>query len=104
MARFDVYANPQRSERRLTPYFLDVQNNYIDHVATRVVIPLRKEALFGPRAKHINPLLQVGDVACVLDTSTLGAVPLSVLSSPVAHLSKDRELVQAALDTLFGAY
>ncbi len=104
MARFDVYANPMRSERRHTPYFLDVQNNYIDHVATRVVIPLRKESLFGPRAKHIHPLVQVGELSCVLDTSTLGAVPLAELSAPVAHLGHERDAIQAALDTLFGAY
>ena len=30
MARFDVFANPEASERAETPYFLDVQNDYID--------------------------------------------------------------------------
>jgi toxin CcdB len=34
MARFDVYANPEASERKHTPYLLDVQNDYIDAPAT----------------------------------------------------------------------
>ena len=43
MARLDVYANPEASERKLTPYFMDLQNNHIDHLATRVVVPAAME-------------------------------------------------------------
>jgi toxin CcdB len=104
MARFDVYANPITAERRLTPYFLDVQNDYIDRLDTRVVIPLRREAAFGPRARDLHPLLQVNGEPVVLDTAALGAVPRGELRKPVAHLGDAREPVQAALDTLFGAF
>ena len=44
MARYDVYANPEASERKHTPYLLDVQNDYIDALTTRIVVPLRTEA------------------------------------------------------------
>ena len=47
MARFDVYANPVVAERKHTPYFLDVQNDYIDHIATRVVCPCAAKPLSG---------------------------------------------------------
>ena len=102
MARFDVYANPEASERKLTPYFMDLQNNHIDHLATRVVVPLRREAAFGPRARNLNPLFAVDNV--VMDTAALGAVPGSELRKPVAQLGAHRAEVQEALDTLFGAY
>jgi toxin CcdB len=104
MARFDVFQNPDASERPHTPYFLDVQNDYIDGLDTRVVIPLRSEGAFGPRARDLNPLLQVAGDAVVLDTATLGAVPVSALRRPVLHLDAGRNDVLAALDTLFGAY
>lgn len=104
MARFDVYANPEASERRLTPYFMDVQNNHIDDLATRAVVPLRRETAFGPRARNLNPLLSVGGDNVVMDTAALGAVPVSELRKPVAHLGTHRAEVQEALDTLFGAY
>ena len=58
MARFDVYANPEAAERRLTPYFLDVQNDFIHAVSTRVVVPLRRESVFGPRARNLNPMVR----------------------------------------------
>ena len=104
MARYDVYANPQASERKHTPYLLDVQNNYIDALTTRVVVPLRTEAAFGPRARELNPTFLLATGKVVLDSAALGAIPLSVLRKPVASLHNERSAIQEALDTLFGAY
>jgi toxin CcdB len=104
VARFDVYANPETSERKQTPYFIDIQNNYIDALSTRVVIPLRRESAFGPKARNLNPLLAVGADSVVLDTAAMGAVPLSELRKPLTNLQHDSAAIQEALDTLFGAY
>jgi toxin CcdB len=104
VARFDVYANPVAAERRQIPYFVDVQNEFIDALSTRVVIPLRSEPAFGTRARNLNPVLVVQGVNVVLDTAAVGAVPLAELRKRVASLSEQRALVQEALDTLFGAY
>ena len=104
MARFDVFSNPDAAERAHTPYFLDVQNDYIDHIATRVVVPLRREAAFGPRPRNLNPLVQVNADAVVMDTAAIGAVPVSELRKAVANLRDARAAVHEALDTLFGAY
>jgi toxin CcdB len=104
MARFDVYANPEAAERDHTPCLLDVQNDFIDSLATRVMVPLRREAAFGPRPRNLNPLLTFGTEALVLDTAALGAVPLSALRQPIGELRAARAEVQEALDTLFGAY
>ena len=104
MARFDVYANPDATERKFTPFFLDVQNDYISGLETRVVIPLRRESAFGPRARDLHPVVSVGQDSVVLDTAAIGAVPTSELRQPVAQLRDARADVQAALDTLFGSY
>jgi toxin CcdB len=42
MARFDVYANPTAAERRHTPFYVDVQNDFINTLSSRVVVPLRR--------------------------------------------------------------
>ena len=68
------------------------------------VVPLRREAVFGPRARNLNPALLVGADKVVLDTAALGAVPLAVLRKAVANLRETRAVIQEALDTLFGAY
>ena len=104
MARFDVFNNPDVAERAHTPYFLDVQNDHIDGLESRVVIPLRDQQAFGPRARDLNPQLEVAGAVLILDTAALGAVPLNALRRPVMQLSVGRDEVQAALDTLFGSY
>ncbi len=104
MARFDVYPNPDAAERKHTPYFVDIQNDYIDALQTRVVIPLRREAAFGPRARQLNPMLTIGTDSVVLDTAALGAVPISELRKTVGSLRESRAEVQEALDVLFGSY
>jgi toxin CcdB len=104
MPRFDVYANPTVAERRHTPFYVDVQNDFINDLSSRVVVPLRREAAFGPRARNLNPLLTVKDVLVVLDTAALGAVPISELRQPLASLRAERLALQEALDALFGGY
>ncbi|HMO48173.1 MAG TPA: CcdB family protein [Rubrivivax sp.] len=104
MARFDVYANPDSSERRYTPYFVDVQNDFIDGLATRVVIPLRKEAAFALPARDLNPMISVLGTSLVLDTAALGAVPVTELRKAVLNLREERELIHDAIDALFGGY
>jgi toxin CcdB len=104
MVRYDVFSNPDAGERRSTPYLLDVQNSFIKDLATRVVVPLRRETVFGPRAKLLNPLIVVQDERCVLDTAALAAVPASELRKRVGDAIAFRTDIQAALDALFGAH
>jgi toxin CcdB len=104
VARFDVYANPEPGERKHTPYLLDVQNDFISALATRVVIPLRRESAFGPPARDLNPVLDVAGERIVLDTAALGAIACTELKKPLANLGEHRLAIQNALDALFGAY
>ena len=104
MARFDVYANPAVVERKHTPFFVDVQNDFIDALATRVVIPLRRESVMALRARNLNPGFTVGTERVVLDTAALAAIPVSALRKPVANLGTARSDIQEALDTLFGSF
>ncbi|MBB1161011.1 CcdB family protein [Aquariibacter albus] len=104
MARYDLYRNPDPTETEAVPFLLDVQNEHIDGLATRVVIPLRPTRHFGPRADRLHPLLEVEGESLVLDTAALAAVPQGWLRERVGSLRAQREPIQTALDTLFGAY
>jgi toxin CcdB len=103
MARYDVYTNPDRHERSSIPYFLDVQNTFID-IGTRVVIPLHAAAKFSGAVRDLNPEIQVQGNQVILNTAALGAVPDTELRKPVANISQHQALIQGALDTLFGGY
>ena len=103
MARFDVYTNPDRHERGNIPYFLDVQNTFLE-VGTRVVIPLHAAATFRGAVRDLNPEIGVHGNPLILNTAALGAVPDTELRKPVANISHHQALIQGALDTLFGGY
>ena len=103
MARFDVYTNPDRQERTSIPYFLDVQNTYVE-LGTRVVIPLYAAAKFHGVVRDLTPEIQVQGNKVILNTAALGAVPDKELRQPVANISQYQTLIQGALDTLFGGY
>lgn len=104
MARFDVFPNPQSVERTHTPYLLDVQNDYISGLGTRMVIPLRTEAVFGRPARGLNPAFLVGDEALVLDTAAMGAIPAHLLRKSTVSLRAQHGVIATALDTLFGSF
>lgn len=99
-----MYANPDVEDRKLIPFMLDVQNDYISGLETRVVVPLRTASHYPYRAKGLNPELSVQGKAVVMETSALAAIPSGELRRPVANLSADRLTIQDALDNLFGSY
>ena len=104
VARFDVYANPVAEEHAVTPYLLDLQNDHLSGLSSRVVAPLRNEKVFGPRARRLNPLFDVRGTSVVLDVAALGAVPLAELRRPIADLRAHQFEIVDALDMLFGAF
>ncbi|KQP43172.1 CcdB family protein [Pseudorhodoferax sp. Leaf274] len=104
MARFDVYANPDPAERRTIPFFLDIQSDHLEALETRVVVPLHLGERFMGPVRRLNPELIVIDKTVVMDTASIGAIPIGDLRRPVANLADQQSHIQDALDTLFGAY
>ncbi len=104
MARFDIYSNPYAPERSHTPYVLDIQNDHLGPLATRVVIPLRTAKSMGVLAPSLNPTITVDGKTVILDTTALAPVPAIMLKRPVADARRWHAEVADALDTLFGAY
>ena len=104
MARFDVYQHPQADARRKTPFLLDVQNDFIDGLDTRVVIPLRAASLYQHRLRDLNPRFEVSGKHVILDTSALAAIPARELTKRVDTLKSHSADIQSALDCLFGAF
>ncbi len=103
MARFDVYANPDAAERATVPFWLEVQNTFIE-VQTRVVVPLHAAKSFHPLVRNLNPVLVVEGRKVVMNTSALGAVPITDLHRPVGNIKAQQIDIQEALETLLGGY
>ena len=104
MARFDVYRHPDAALRKFTPFLLDVQNDYISSVDTRVVLPMRAARLAGVPMRGLNPSFEIGGLEVVLDTPAIAAFPAAELSNPVLSLRAHAHPIIDPLDTLFGSY
>lgn len=104
MARFDVYRHPDAGLRVKTPYLLDIQNDYIAGMDTRVVLPIRTLKALPLPMRDLNPLLEINGAQAVLDAAAIAAVPASELRTPVANLRGQADVILNALDTLFGSY
>ncbi|MEO7400575.1 MAG: CcdB family protein [Polaromonas sp.] len=104
MARFDVYANPDKSESKLIPFYLDVQSDHIKGLQTRIVVPLWESGLLPEMVEDLNPVFAIAGRQVVMDTPALGAAPTSALLKTVGSLAAEQMTIQDALDTLFGSY
>lgn len=104
MAQFDVYMNPDPAQRERTPYLLDVQNSFLERLATRVVVPLRHAEYAPLPMRELNPACEVKGQALVLDTAALAAIPGRGMGQPVVSLRQQSTDIVSALDVLFGGY
>lgn len=94
MARYDVY--PGAPGRGL---LLDCQADVLDHLASRVVVPLMPTAKVEP-VPRLNPLLTVNGQTLVMATHLIFAIPLERLQRPVANLEAEHYTIMDALDML----
>ncbi|RZI93586.1 MAG: plasmid maintenance protein CcdB [Variovorax sp.] len=104
MARYDVYANPDTSDRATVPFILDVQNDFLEGLETRVVVPLFASARFSTQIRKLNPAFEIAGKQVVMDTASIGAIPTAELRRAVGNLTLHQLDIQDALDTLFAGY
>jgi toxin CcdB len=99
MARFDVYRDPQGSG-----FLLDIQAGMMDHLNTRIVVPLMVPSEAPKPAKGLNPEFTIGGVAVVMITQFLSAVPVSALKDKVATLDHHHSTIVDAVDLLLQGF
>jgi len=99
MAKYDVH--PLKSG---DGFVLDVQAELLDHLNTRVVVPLIPRSQAPKPAQRLNPVFEIDDQQYVMMTQFLSAVLKSELGSPVANLSDEFAEITNALDMVFQGF
>jgi toxin CcdB len=94
MAQFSVHPAPGKSRG----YVLNVQADLLEHLATRLVIPLLPVESAPPPARTLNPIYEVEGHRHVLATQYMAAIPANLLRPPVASLAAHRAELVAAFD------
>jgi len=101
MNQFSLYKNENKSSKKAYPYFIDVQNDLLDNLNSRVVIPLSAQTtLKNLNAKTLCPVIEVDGNAFVLLTHQITSVPCSALKNEVTSLEHYRGKILSAIDLL----
>lgn len=99
MARFDVHTNPDGAG-----FLLIVQSQLLDHLKTRVVVPLLPRNKAPLPARVLNPVFSIGGKEMVMATQFIAAVPSAILTAPVTTLDQQRNEIVAAIDFLMQGF
>lgn len=99
MARFAVYAEPEGDG-----YLLDVQADALEHLNTRMVVPLLPAQRAPRPASTLNPVFRIGAVDYVMATQYMAAVPARILKHSPFGLAQRRDEIIAAVDLLLRGF
>jgi toxin CcdB len=101
MSQFTLYLNKDKHSKKTYPYFVDVQNNLLRDLNSRLVIPLTPLRKVNEKvAKKLCPTISIDGEEFVLVTNQMTTVPKSILSSEVDSLESYRYQIINAIDML----
>ncbi|MBK8969895.1 MAG: CcdB family protein [Hahellaceae bacterium] len=101
MSQFCLYRNEDKATQQTYPYFLNVQNDLLDELNSRVVIPLSSLASVQHRdAKRLCPVLNIEGADYVLLTHQISTIPKFNLKTMISDLKEFRQEIVASLDLL----
>lgn len=83
------------------PYLVDVQNDLLSDLDTRIVVPLVLAKSFGRPVDRLHPTFTIRDQRVVMATHLLAAVRRRTLGASVASLVDHRDTIIAAIDVLW---
>jgi len=101
MAQFDIYRNPNKQSVDTFPYLLDIQNDILSSLKTRVVVPLALD--FKP-IKHLQPTFEIEGQKVVMLTSEIAGIPSHLCGEVLTNISQHRNKIIDALDFLVNGF
>lgn len=93
-SQFDVYRTPADS------LIVIIQNDLLDGLRVRVVVPLFSYADYGAGASALNPEIKVNGATYVMMTEYIASLTVQELGQKVGSVPDDRDKIVRAVDTL----
>lgn len=101
MEQFTVYENPNSDSKSSIPYLLNVQNDLLNNLNTRVVVPMcYSSSMNNKQLEYVSPVFKIKGRNCIMLTPQLAGIPIANLGQPVVNLTEFRSDIIAALDFL----
>ena len=101
MAQFDVYENLNPRTKKEIPFLLDIQNDILKNLSTRVVVPL---VLNMKPAKILNPQFKINDLTVTMSSAELAGISVEHLSSTVCSIKDKRDEIISAVDFMITGF
>lgn len=98
MARFGVYRLPDHG------LVLDCQSDHVDHLGTRLVVPLLPPVDMPAALPALHPCFDIGGERLMMATQLAGAVHTRLLKHPVTMLHHRHDDIMRALDILLTGF
>jgi toxin CcdB len=101
MAQYDAYVNPTPAQREAFPYFVVLQHDQLEHLNTRLVMPLARIDP-PPRSmpRRLSQSVEVKGERLWLAAHLCATLPTKVLRRPVASLRAGATQFVDALDAV----
>jgi toxin CcdB len=99
MAQFALYRNINRQTQSRYPFLLDVQNDFLDALKTRLAIPAAKLTTQKPISR-LNPLFMWEQEQYLLIVQEMAVIPANNLGAQETDLAALRGEILAAIDLL----
>ncbi len=101
MSQFTLYLNKDKNSKKIYPYFVDVQNNLLSGLNSRLVIPLTASKKVNEKiASKLCPAISIDGEEYILVTNQMTTVPKSILKSEIDSLESYRYQIIDAIDML----
>ncbi|MDX8457068.1 CcdB family protein [Mesorhizobium sp. VK9D] len=99
MARYDFYRSAGGDG-----YLLDIQSDLLEHLDTKVVVPLLPQKMAPLPAGRLNPIFRIDGEDHVMVTQFMSALTASELRAAEGSLARHHDDIVAALDMLFQGF
>lgn len=101
MTQFTVYRNANPATKAAVPYLLNVQNDLLEDLGTRVVVPLYPASTMkGKTLRTLTPVFEIEGKSFAMMTPQIAGIPKQSLGTVAADFSANRDEIVAALDLL----
>ena len=105
MAQFTVYRNTGPNKQAY-PYFIDVQNDFLRMLNTRLVMPLSEKNTANSQVKQLTPTLSINGKDYVVLANMLSTTDVQNLreQDAITSVPELRGDIVAAIDMLISGY
>jgi toxin CcdB len=104
MARFDCWKNPITEDNRVFPFVLEIQSDFLNAFAERVVVPLAIPGTVPGMTDRFNPLVAVAGNPFRLHPLGIAVFLRTELRQNVGSARAQMLEIETALDMLLRGY